>query len=51
VGVERRAGGVLAAGTVFAGSAIPNLDPRFINGQYAQPSIQTATNITGTNFR
>ena len=36
----------------LAGSAIPNLDPAFfINGQFVHnTSIQTATNITGTNF-
>jgi len=46
-------GGVLSGLNVqLAGSAIPNLDPTFfINGQYVhQTSIQTATNITGTNF-
>jgi outer membrane protein TolC len=46
-------GGVLSGLSVqLAGSAIPNLDPTFfINGQYVHnTSIQTATNITGTNF-
>jgi outer membrane protein TolC len=46
-------GGVLSGLNVqLAGSAIPNLDPSFfINGQFQhQTSIQTATNITGTNF-
>jgi outer membrane protein TolC len=46
-------GGVLSGLNVqLAGSAIPNLDPAFfINGQYVHnTSIQTATNITGTNF-
>src|SRR3954454_1888138 len=46
-------GGVLSGLNVqLAGSAIPNLDPAFfINGQFVHnTSIQTATNITGTNF-
>ena len=46
-------GGVLSGLNVqLAGSAIPNLDPTFfINGQFVHnTSIQTATNITGTNF-
>src|SRR5581483_5228023 len=46
-------GGVLSGLSVqLAGSAIPNLDPAFfINGQFVHnTSIQTATNITGTNF-
>src|SRR6185295_17976170 len=46
-------GGVLSVLSVqLAGSAIPNLDPTFfINGQFVHnTSIQTATNITGTNF-
>jgi outer membrane protein TolC len=46
-------GGVLSGLNVqLAGTAIPNLDPTFfINGQFVhQTSIQTATNITGTNF-
>src|ERR1051326_3161100 len=46
-------GGVLSGLSVqLAGSAIPNLDPTFfINGQFVHnTSIQTATNITGTNF-
>ena len=46
-------GGVLSGLNVqLAGTAIPNLDPAFfINGQFVhQTSIQTATNITGTNF-
>lgn len=46
-------GGVLSGLNVqLAGSAIPNLDPSFfINAQTVhQTSIQTATNITGTNF-
>jgi outer membrane protein len=45
--------GVLSGLNVqLAGSAIPNLDPAFfINAQYVHnTSIQTATNITGTNF-
>jgi outer membrane protein TolC len=46
-------GGVLSGLSVqLAGSAIPNLDPTFfVNGQFVHnTSIQTATNITGTNF-
>src|SRR5262249_32920201 len=46
-------GGVLSGLNVqLAGTAIPNLDPTFfINGQFVHnTSIQTATNITGTNF-
>ena len=46
-------GGVLSGLNVqLAGSAIPNLDPTFfINGQFIHNTqIQTATNITGTNF-
>lgn len=46
-------GGVLSGLSVqLAGSAIPNLDPVFfINGQYVHnTTIETATNITGTNF-
>src|SRR3954470_775124 len=46
-------GGVLSGLNVqLAGSAIPNLDAAFfINGQFVHnTSIQTATNITGTNF-
>jgi outer membrane protein TolC len=46
-------GGVLSGLSVqLAGSAIPNLDPAFfVNGQFVHnTSIQTATNITGTNF-
>jgi outer membrane protein len=46
-------GGVLSGLNVqLAGTAIPNLDPTFfVNGQYVHnTSIQTATNITGTNF-
>ena len=36
----------------LAGSAIPNLDPVFfVNGQFVHnTTIETATNITGTNF-
>ncbi len=46
-------GGVLSGLSVqLAGSAIPNLDPQFfINGQVIhQTQIQTATNISGTNY-
>jgi outer membrane protein TolC len=46
-------GGVLSGLNVqLAGTAIPNLDPAFfINAQSVHnTSIQTATNITGTNF-
>jgi outer membrane protein TolC len=46
-------GGVLSGLSVqLAGSAIPNLDPSFfINGQFVHnTTIETATNITGTNF-
>src|SRR6476469_6623463 len=46
-------GGVLSGLNVqLAGTAIPNLDPAFfVNGQFVHnTSIQTATNITGTNF-
>src|SRR4051812_38773866 len=46
-------GGVLSGLNVqLAGSAIPNLDAAFfINAQFVHnTSIQTATNITGTNF-
>jgi outer membrane protein len=46
-------GGVLSGLSVqLAGSAIPNLDPAFfINGQFVHnTAIQTATNLTGTNF-
>lgn len=46
-------GGVLSGLSVqLAGSAIPNLDPTaFVQGQFVHnTTIQTATNITGTNF-
>jgi outer membrane protein TolC len=46
-------GGVLSGLNVqLAGTTIPNLDPVFfINGQYIHnTTIETATNITGTNF-
>ncbi len=46
-------GGVLSGLNVqLAGSAIPNLDPTYyVSGAFQhQTSIQTATNITGTNF-
>jgi len=46
-------GGVLSGLNVqLAGSAIPNLDPTaFIQGQFVHnTTIETATNITGTNF-
>ncbi len=46
-------GGVLSGLSVqLAGSSIPNLDPVFfINGQFTHnTTIETATNITGTNF-
>jgi len=46
-------GGVLSGLSVqLAGTAIPNLDPVFfINGQFIhQTQIETATNITGTNY-
>ena len=46
-------GGVLSGLSVqLAGSAIPNLDPVFfVNGQFVHnTTIETATNITGTNF-
>ena len=46
-------GGVLSGLSVqLAGSAIPNLDPTaFVQGQFTHnTAIQTATNITGTNF-
>src|SRR5205085_9255580 len=46
-------GGVLSGLNVqLAGSAIPNLDAAFfVNAQFVHnTSIQTATNITGTNF-
>jgi outer membrane protein len=46
-------GGVLSGLSVqLAGSSIPNLDPVFfINGQFVHnTTIETATNITGTNF-
>jgi outer membrane protein len=46
-------GGVLSGLNVqLAGTAIPNLDPTFfINGQFVHnTTIETATNITGTNF-
>ena len=46
-------GGVLSGLSVqLAGSAIPNLDPTFfVQGQFIHnTTIQTATNITGTNF-
>jgi outer membrane protein TolC len=52
-GANSGTGGVLSGLNVqLAGSAIPNLDPQFfINGQFVHnTSIQTATNITGTNF-
>ena len=46
-------GGVLSGLSVqLAGSSIPNLDPVFfVNGQFVHnTTIETATNITGTNF-
>lgn len=46
-------GGVLSGLNVqLAGSAIPNLDPTaFVQGQFVHnTTIETATNITGTNF-
>ncbi len=46
-------GGVLSGLSVqLAGSAIPNLDPvYFVQGQFVHnTTIETATNITGTNF-
>jgi outer membrane protein TolC len=46
-------GGVLSGLNVqLAGSAIPNLDPTaFVQGQFVHNTvIETATNITGTNF-
>jgi outer membrane protein TolC len=46
-------GGVLSGLSVqLAGSAIPNLDPTaFVQAQYVHnTTIETATNITGTNF-
>jgi outer membrane protein len=46
-------GGVLSGLSVqLAGSSIPNLDPVFfVNGQFTHnTTIETATNITGTNF-
>jgi outer membrane protein TolC len=46
-------GGVLSGLNVqLAGSAIPNLDPTaFVQGQFSHnTTIETATNITGTNF-
>jgi len=46
-------GGVLSGLQVqLSGTAIPNLDPTFfINGQFIHNTqIETATNITGTNF-
>jgi outer membrane protein len=46
-------GGVLSGLNVqLAGSSIPNLDPVFfVNGQFVHnTTIETATNITGTNF-
>jgi outer membrane protein TolC len=46
-------GGVLSGLNVqLAGTAIPNLDPTFfVQGQFVHnTTIQTATNITGTNF-
>ena len=52
-GTSSGQGGVLSNLSVqLAGSAIPNLDPTFfINGQFVhQTTIETATNITGTNF-
>jgi outer membrane protein TolC len=52
-GANSGTGGVLSGLNVqLAGSAIPNLDPQFfINAQFVHnTSIQTATNITGTNF-
>ncbi len=46
-------GGVLSGLSVqLAGSAIPNLDPTaFVQGQFVHnTTIETATNLTGTNF-
>jgi outer membrane protein len=46
-------GGVLSGLQVqLSGTSVPNLDPTFfINGQFVHNTqIQTATNITGTNF-
>lgn len=52
-GVGSGTGGVLSGLSVqLAGSAIPNLDPTFFaQGQFVHnTTIETATNITGTNF-